>query len=107
MIPLTPGYIDAEHSGSATAIVKALADPRVRNIALSGNYGVRKSSILQRISELKADQVVELSLSTLAPIERSNVSESVPVQATTPTNRIQKEIVRQLLCREESNRAPG
>ena len=53
------------------------------------------------------DRVVELSLSTLAPIETSAVDESVPKQAMTPTNRIQQEIVKQLLYREEPHKTPG
>ncbi|WP_166880926.1 DNA-binding protein [Salinibacterium sp. ZJ450] len=107
LIPLTPEYLEAEHSGYADAIITALDNPTIHNIALSGNFGVGKSSILQRVSVLKKDKVVELSLSTLAPIEASMLDESVPVQATTPTNRIQQEIVKQLLYREEPDKAPG
>jgi len=111
---LTPSYIEAEHAGYVAAIIAALKNPKIRNIALSGNYGVGKSSILQKVSELleaepgrKRDRAVELSLSTLAPIERSTIDESIPVQATTPTNRIQQEIVKQLLYREEPNKSSG
>ena len=111
---LTPSYIEAEHGGYVAALIKAIENPNIRNIALSGSYGVGKSSILQKVSELletepdrKRNRVVELSLSTLAPIERSTIDESIPVQATTPTNRIQHEIVKQLLYREEPNKSPG
>ncbi|OZD55588.1 hypothetical protein CH252_06955 [Rhodococcus sp. 06-1477-1B] len=107
LVPLTPTFMEAEHGQYASAIVKALDDPLVRNIALSGNYGVGKSSILQEVSRLKGEEVVELSLSTLAPIEQSDLDDSVPRQATTPTNRIQQEIVKQLLYREEPERAAG
>jgi hypothetical protein len=107
LIPLMPEFIEAEHAGYARAIIAALDDPTIHNIALSGNYGVGKSSILQRVSALKKDKVVELSLSTLAPIQASNLDGSVPVQATTPTNRIQQEIVKQLLYREDPDKAPG
>lgn len=107
LVALTPTFIESEHAQYANAIVKALDDPLVRNIALSGNYGVGKSSILQEVSRLKADEVVELSLSTLAPIDQSDLDDSVPRQATTPTNRIQQEIVKQLLYREEPENAAG
>jgi len=107
LLPLTPSFIEAEHGGYAAAIIKALDQPGVLNIALSGNYGVGKSSILQRVTELRKDKVVELSLSTLAPIEKSKLDESVPIQATTPTNQIQQEIVKQLLYREEPDKTPG
>lgn len=107
LVALTPTFIESEHAQYANAIVKALDNPLIRNIALSGNYGVGKSSILQEVSRLKGDAVVELSLSTLAPIEQGSLDDSVPRQATTPTNRIQQEIVKQLLYREEPDNAAG
>lgn len=104
---LTPSFIEKEHSQYVAAIMAALEDTTIRNVALSGNYGVGKSSILQRVMELTRDRTVVLSLSTLAPVEASMVDESVPLQATTPTNQIQQEIVKQLLYREEPGRARG
>jgi hypothetical protein len=107
LLPLTPEYLESEHGGYVKAIVAALNDPNVRNIALSGNFGVGKSSILREFARLQRARVVELSLSTLAPIEETTLDESVPKQATTPMNRIQQEIVKQLLYREEPSRTPG
>lgn len=107
LIALTPTFIESEHRQYANAVIKALDDPSIRNIALSGNYGVGKSSILQQVSQQKGDTVVELSLSTLAPLERGALDESVPAQAATPTNRIQQEIVKQLLYREKPKNAAG
>lgn len=107
LVSLTPEYIEEEHVGYVLAIEAALADKQIRNIALSGNYGVGKSSILQEVARRKEDHVVEISLSTLSPIEVSKLDESVPKQATTPTNRIQQEIVKQLLYREEPSKTPG
>ncbi|MDQ6753906.1 MAG: hypothetical protein M3017_10935 [Actinomycetota bacterium] len=107
LIALTPEYIETEHGQYVKAIEWALKDPDIRNIALSGNYGVGKSSILREVARRLDGRVVELSLSTLAPIEASKLDESVPKQATTPTNRIQHEIVKQLLYREERNKTPG
>ncbi|MFB7842132.1 DNA-binding protein [Microbacterium sp. NPDC056052] len=108
LLSLTPTYQPVAHGPYVAAIRAALADEKVRNIALSGNYGVGKSSILLRVSELEAPRVVELSLSTLAPVEAPDLDHNaLPPQATTPTNRIQQEIVKQLLYREEPNRAPG
>lgn len=107
LVSLTPEYIEKEHVGYVLAIEAALADKQIRNIALSGNYGVGKSSILQEVARRKEDHVVEISLSTLSPIEVSKLDESVPKQATTPTNRIQQEIVKQLLYREEPSKTPG
>src|SRR5690554_4700445 len=71
LTPLTPEYIDSEHSDYVHAINAAIDNAQVRNIALSGNYGVGKSSILQKVARQHKTRVVELSLSTLAPIEAS------------------------------------
>ena len=107
LIPLTPEYLSKEHGQYVEAIKAALDNKQIRNIALSGNFGVGKSSILQEIARQQDGRVVELSLSTLAPIEASKLDESVPIQATTPTNRIQQEIVKQLLYREDPGKTPA
>lgn len=107
--PLTASYLPDAHAGYVSALETALKDDQVLNIALSGNYGVGKSSILRGLAKAEELQgrIVELSLSTLAPIETSKLDDSVPKQATTPTNRIQQEIVKQLLYREVPGRMPG
>lgn len=102
---LTPEFIESEHAQYVEAIAENLKKDDVLNIALSGNYGVGKSSILGRVAEDHDGRVVELSLSTLSPIDNSKVDDSVPAQARTPTNRIQQEIVKQLLYREEPKSA--
>lgn len=107
LVPLTPEYLVEEHGGYVAAIEAALANDQIRNIALSGNYGVGKSSIMREVARRQGNRIVELSLSTLAPIEASQLDDSVPIQATTPTNRIQQEIVKQLLYREYPSRTPG
>lgn len=107
LTPLTPEYIDSEHGVYVLAINEALVNTNIRNIALSGNYGVGKSSILQKVAKEHTNRVVELSLSTLAPIKTSSLDDSIPKQATTPTNLIQQEIVKQLLYREEPQKTPG
>ena len=107
LLPLTPEYIAKEHDGYVRAIEAALGNDQIRNIALSGNYGVGKSSILREVAQRQKERVVELSLSTLAPIETSELDDAVPKQATTPTNRIQQEIVKQLIYRENSSKTPG
>lgn len=107
LVALTPEYLEVEHSGYVLAIECALADSQIRNIALSGNYGVGKSSILREVARRQDGRVVELSLSTLAPIEASKIDDSVPIQVTTPTNRIQQEIVKQLLYLEDPSKTPG
>lgn len=105
--PLTPRFIEAEHGLYVEKLNAALANPGIHNIALSGSYGVGKSSILKRVAEIHKKAVLELSLSTLAPIEQLEGEEGPPKQATTPTNTIQQEIVKQLLYRETPGRTPG
>lgn len=107
LLPLTPEYLAEEHGCYVAAIEAALAKDQIRNIALSGNYGVGKSSIMREVARRQDSRIVELSLSTLAPIEVSQLDNSVPIQATTPTNRIQQEIVKQLLYREYPSKTPG
>lgn len=107
LVPLTPQYVESEHGQYVKAIERALRNQRIHNIALSGNYGVGKSSILQILAKRRSKQVVELSLSTLAPIEGVRIDENLPAQATTTTNRIQQEIVKQLLYREDPRDTPG
>ncbi|WP_146092569.1 DNA-binding protein [Xanthomonas arboricola] len=105
--PLTPHFIEAEHGLYVEKLNAALANPDIHNIALSGSYGVGKSSILKRVAEIHKKAVLELSLSTLAPIEQPEGEDGLPKQATTPTNTIQQEIVKQLLYRETPSRTPG
>ena len=102
---LTPTYLKDQHGFYVEELCAAIRNPSIRNIALSGGYGVGKSSILKRIAELNSRNAIELSFSTLAPILPTE--DGVPLQATTPTNQIQQEIVKQLLYREAPEKTPG
>lgn len=102
---LTPEFLESEHAQYVATITEHLTNNDVLNIALSGNYGVGKSSILRRVADDHDGRVVELSLSTLTPIDISKVDDSSRAQAWTLTNQIQQEIVKQLLYREEPKAA--
>jgi putative ribosome biogenesis GTPase RsgA len=52
LIPLTPEYIDNEHGNYVKALTDAINDEKVTNVALSGNYGVGKSSILNKFANM-------------------------------------------------------
>ena len=106
LTPLTPEFNEDNHGSYVRRINYALKEPKIRNIALSGTYGIGKSSILQKVAEEHKNDVVEISLSTLAPAASQEVDDSIPKQASTTTNRIQQEIVKQLLYRVESHNAP-
>jgi hypothetical protein len=84
---LTPHYEPENHATYLRRLEEALKDPRNRNIALTGRYGAGKSSVLDKFEEKHRKATQRLSISTLAP---GNQGEST-------TNRIQKEIVKQLL----------
>lgn len=97
----------------------------IRNIALTGGYGVGKSSILQEVARRNRRKVLQISLSTLSPEGSSSLKASTLVDSkssnesrvsgdnqlnpvtSTKTNQIQKEIVKQLLYREEPAKMPG
>lgn len=97
---LMPKFIPDQHEDYVAALENAVMENDMRNIALSGHYGVGKSSILNEFAKRRGRKVVMISLSTLAPVVDNQVSDAIPVQAMTPSNHIQREIVKQLLYRE-------
>ncbi len=105
---LAPVYSDMHHGLYLGVITRALNEqPEVRNIALAGTYGTGKSSILHRLHDAYPGRVIELSLLTLGarPEDLQPTGEMNPAAGTT-TNRIQKEIVKQLLYQQRPTDAP-
>lgn len=84
---LAPAYVAERHRTYLALLERALEDPRNRNIALTGRYGAGKSSVLDEFVRRQGSQARRLAISTLAPGDVG-----VPL-----TNRIQKELVKQLL----------
>ena len=110
LLPLTPNYEPSNHNVYFKALEAALTGKDrnvIRNIALTGSYGVGKSSILQKVAESHGDRVVQVSLSTLGLSDEVEAPDLASNLATSKTNRIQKEIVKQLLYREDPVRMPG
>lgn len=92
---LAPQYVEDEHLHYVRHLERAVADKTVRNVALTGRYGSGKSSILDKFIEAAGKQGVKvqrISINTLGPDEGEDI-----------TNRIQKELVKQLVYRA----APG
>jgi hypothetical protein len=92
------------------AIEAALTGPgseSVKNLALSGGYGVGKSSILGEVARRHDRSVITISLSTLGFSDKPADAEGVAKTASTRTNRIQKEIVKQLLYSQDPVKMPG
>jgi hypothetical protein len=84
---LAPSFDERQHGTYLRRLEEAVADPRNRNIALTGRYGAGKSSVLDEFQVKHAQSTLRLAISTLAPGE----------EGETTTNRIQKDIVKQLL----------
>lgn len=99
---LTPKFDEKHHRVYVDAINAGLADPQVRNIALSGGYGVGKSSILEEVAAENVGKVVSISLSTLGFDPAQNQKER-----NERTELIQREIVKQLLYQLAPHRFKG
>jgi hypothetical protein len=105
LLSLTPQYDPKLHGTYFDAIENALQNSKtsVMNIALTGSYGVGKSSILEQVAKTNKRHVISISLSTLGFAEEPDPGGVKP----TKTNRIQKEIVKQLLYSQDPVRMPG
>lgn len=108
LLTLAPEFDAKNHGVYRDLIIEAIDhDPTVRNLALTGGYGTGKSSVLRDVSKHYGPRVVELSLASLASAgEQQGIEVSRNPAATTPTNRIQKEIVKQLLYRLAPSETP-
>ena len=84
---LTPRFIQAQHGTYLRRLNEAVKDTANLNIAVTGRYGAGKSSVLDQFAKNHGEEVLRLAISTLAPDE----------DGESTTNRIQKEIVKQLL----------
>lgn len=104
--PLTPQYLEKEHEVYVSALLDAIEDENVHNIALSGGYGIGKSSILRQFASLLKGRCIEVSLSTLAPVNSWNQENEANTNGDTTTNKIQREVVKQLLYRENAQNMP-
>ena len=104
--PLTPQYLEEEHEVYVSALLDAIEDENVHNIALSGGYGIGKSSILRQFASLLKGRCIEVSLSTLAPVNSWSQENEADTNGDATTNKIQREVVKQLLYRENAQNMP-
>lgn len=104
---LAPKFSSTRHGIYLSALEHAIdQQPATRNIALAGAYGVGKSSVLGELARRRPNQVINISLLTLGVEPEaidSNGGEN-PAARTT-SNRIQKEIVKQLLYQQSPAKA--
>lgn len=84
---LAPRFVEAQHETYLRRLNEAVKDARNRNIALTGRYGTGKSSILDKFKETHEKATLRLAISTLRP----------EGDGDSTTNRIQKELVKQLI----------
>ena len=101
LIVLSPHYGEKHHGPYVRKLEQAIRNPKVRNIALTGGYGTGKSSVIQGLierihssKELKKIRPITISLPTIQVVNESDSKDD-------RTDRIQREIVKQLLYRSE------
>lgn len=87
LISLVPHYQDGQHRTYVNRLEEAINEPKNLNIALTGRYGAGKSSVLDKFEENHKSTTLRLAISTLGPND----------EGATLTNRIQKELVKQLV----------
>ena len=101
LIVLSPHYDEKHHGIYVKRLDQAVRNPKVRNIALTGGYGTGKSSVIQGLierihssKELKKIRPITISLPTIQIVNESDSKDD-------RTDRIQREIVKQLLYRSD------
>jgi hypothetical protein len=101
LIVLSPHYDEKHHGPYVRKLEQAVCNPKVQNIALTGGYGTGKSSVIQGLierihssKELKKIRPITISLPTIQVVNESDSKDD-------RTDRIQREIVKQLLYRSE------
>ena len=101
LIVLSPHYDEKHHGIYVKRLDQAVRNPKVRNIALTAGYGTGKSSVIQGLierihssKELKKIRPITISLPTIQIVNESDSKDD-------RTDRIQREIVKQLLYRSD------
>ena len=107
LIVLSPHYDEKHHGLYVEKLEQAVRNPKVRNIALTGGYGTGKSSVIQGLierihssKELKKIRPITISLPTIQIADESDSGDN-------RTDRIQREIVKQLLYRSNPRKMRG
>ena len=107
LIVLSPHYDKKHHGIYVEKLEQAIRNPKVRNIALTGGYGTGKSSVIQGLierikssEELRKIRPITISLPTIQIADEFAAEDN-------RTNRIQREIVKQLLYRSNTRKMRG
>ena len=129
LIVLSPHYDEKHHGLYVKKLEQAVRNPKVRNIALTGGYGTGKSSVIQglveRIRSSEENEETNKSHDIQRLIEKIRPSKNPkkirPIIISLPTiqvanesapendrtDRIQREIVKQLLYRSDPRKMRG
>ena len=107
LIVLSPHYDEKHHGLYVKKLEQAVRNPKIRNIALTGGYGTGKSSVIQGLierihssKEFKKTRPIIISLPTIQVADESDSEDN-------RTDRIQREIVKQLLYRSDPRKMRG
>ncbi len=107
LIVLSPHYDEKHHGLYVEKLEQAVRNPKVRHIALTGGYGTGKSSVIQGLierihssKEFKKIRPIIISLPTIQIADESDSEDN-------RTDRIQREIVKQLLYRSNTRKMRG
>ena len=107
LIVLSPHYDEKHHGLYVKKLEQAVRNPKVRHIALTGGYGTGKSSVIQglieRIHSSKEFKKIRPIIISLPTIQIADDSDS----RDDSTDRIQREIVKQLLYRSNTRKMRG
>ncbi|WP_216695928.1 YobI family P-loop NTPase [Dietzia psychralcaliphila] len=87
LISLSSQFIEEQHRSYLARLDAALTHTENRNIAITGRYGAGKSSVLDKFKASQGSKALRLAISTLSPTD----------EGETRNNRIQKELVKQLV----------
>ena len=129
LIVLSPHFDEKHHGLYVKKLEQAVRNPKVRNIALTGGYGTGKSSVIQglveRIRSSEENEETNKSHDIQRLIEKIRPSKNPkkirPIIISLPTiqvanesapengrtDRIQREIVKQLLYRSDPRKMRG
>ena len=107
LIVLSPHYDEKHHGLYVKKLEQAVRNPKVRNIALTGGYGTGKSSVIQGLverihssKEFNKTRPIVISLPTIQVADESDFKND-------RTDRIQRDIVKQLLYRSNPRKMRG
>lgn len=107
---LASRYVAEQHETYLRYLQESVKEPRNLNIALTGRYGTGKSSVLDqfeaegkkwrlRTAFKNKSKTLRITISTLGSNSQRASSEETGSEESTLTNRIQKELVKQLIYR--------